>query len=90
MIGLISLSLTACGGRSDAPIEIGYRPADVPDAAIVAPCDRTERDFATNGAMVDELAVTRKQRNDCASKIDGVRQWRSNAIKRAEALAPKP
>lgn len=40
--------------------------------------------------MADELARNRGQRNDCAARMDGVRQWRSDAIRRAEELKAKP
>jgi hypothetical protein len=53
----------------------------------VEPCDTSERDPIDNAALADELAATRKQRDDCAAKVDGSRQWRTDAIKRAEALA---
>jgi hypothetical protein len=33
--------------------------------------------------MADELSRNRGQRNECAVRMDGVRQWRSDAIKRA-------
>lgn len=82
MIGLISLSLAACAGRSNG-IEYADRPADVPEASLVAPCDTTEGDPATNGDLANELNRTRRQRDDCAGRMDGVRQWRSDAIKRA-------
>lgn len=72
------------------PVKGIATPPDLPEASLVAACDTSERDPATNDALADELAATRKQRDDCASKVDGVRQWRGDAIKRAGALAPKP
>lgn len=83
-IGLTCLSLTACAGRLPAPTEYKRPPADVPDASLVAPCDTSEQDIPTNGDMANELNRTRRQRDDCAGRMDGVRQWRSDAIKRAE------
>jgi len=53
----------------------------------VVPCDRSEQPIATNGEMADELTRTRRQRDDCADRIDGVRQWRGDALKRSEAAA---
>jgi hypothetical protein len=50
----------------------------------VGPCDRNESGVAVNGDLVEELAKTRRQRNDCADRMDGVRQWRGDAIKRAD------
>lgn len=85
-IGVLSLSLAACG-KPYAPVKPIPRPADVPDAALVEPCDTFERDPVDNAALADELAATRKQRDDCAAKVDGTRQWRKDAIRRAESLA---
>jgi hypothetical protein len=85
-IGLISLSLAACGTFSKPhtkAIAYASKPADVPDAALVAACDTSDNPTATNGAMADELSRNRGQRNECAVRMDGVRQWRSDAIKRA-------
>jgi hypothetical protein len=50
----------------------------------VAPCDRANGDVAVNGDLVEELAKTRRQRDDCGDRMDGVRQWRGDAIKRAD------
>jgi hypothetical protein len=61
----------------------------LPDAALVVPCDTSERDPATNGALSDELARTRGQRDRCAAQIVGVGKWRSDAIKRAAKPLPK-
>jgi hypothetical protein len=36
-----------------------------------------EQPVPTNGALADELARNRGQRDDCAARMDGVRQWRS-------------
>ncbi len=69
------------------PVKSVPRPADVPDAALVEPCDTTESDPVDNGALADELIATRKQRDDCAAKVEGNRQWRADAIKRAQPLA---
>ena len=89
-IGLILLSLTACGASlKRTAIAPAPPPADVPNADLVAACDTSNNDTPTNGAMADELARTRGQRNDCAARMDGVRQWRTDAIRRAaEAAAP--
>jgi hypothetical protein len=89
-LGLLCLSLTACGGRyHPRPIEYRAPPADVPDAALVAPCDTSDNPTPTNGEMADELARNRGQRNDCATRMGGVAQWRADAIRRAaEANAP--
>lgn len=66
-------------------------PADVPDAALVAPCDTADGDPATNGALIAELAHVRRQRNDCAAQIDATRQWRTDALRRAaDRTEPKP
>ena len=90
-LGLIPLSLSACAAHLAPPAEYKAPPADVPDAALVAPCDRAEADPATNGELASELNHTRRQRNDCADRMDGVRQWRSDALKRADkANAPLP
>jgi hypothetical protein len=56
----------------------------LPDAALVAPCDRSNGDVPTNGDLADELNRARRQRNDCAAQVDGVRQWRADALKRSE------
>jgi len=81
-IGLACLSLTACGKHYE-PIKSAPAPADVPDAALVAPCDTTETDPAVNVALALELAHTRKQRNDCAAQVAGIAQWRKDALLRA-------
>jgi hypothetical protein len=65
-------------------------PADVPDADLVAPCDRANGDPADNVQLANETAHNRKQRDDCADRMDGVRQWRSDALARAKVKpAPK-
>ena len=87
-LGLILPCLAACGTHYE-PVKSIPRPADVPDAALVAPCDTSERDPATNGDLADELALTRHQRDDCAAKVDGTAQWRQDAIRRAEQAASK-
>lgn len=82
-IGLISLSLAGCAGLSTRPA-IEYRYVeDLPDAALVQPCDTTERPATVNGDLVDELSRTRRQRNDCAAQVEGSAQWRRDAVKRA-------
>lgn len=58
---------------------------DLPDESLVAPCDTTERPIEVNGDFVEELNRTRRQRNDCAAQVDGTRQWRRDAAKRAAA-----
>jgi hypothetical protein len=65
-------------------VKYASRPADLPDAALVAPCDTSDRDVPTNGDLADELNRTRRQRNDCATNVDGLRQWRADALKRSE------
>lgn len=83
----MSLSLAACAGRSTRPaVEYEPAPLDLPDAALVAPCDTSERPVAVNGDLAEELNHTRAQRDECAGRMDGVRQWRSDAIRRAEDL----
>ena len=82
-IGLISLSLAGCAGLSTRPA-IEYRYVeDLPDESLVTPCDTTEKAVEVNADLVDELNRTRRQRNDCAAQVDGVRQWRRDAAKRA-------
>jgi hypothetical protein len=89
-IGLILLSLAACGASlKRTAIQPAIPPADVPNADLVAACDTSDSATPTNGAMADELARNRGQRNDCATRMDGVRQWRTDAMRRAsEAAAP--
>lgn len=85
-IGLISLSLAACGTFSKPHVKpIAYQapPADVPDASLVVACDTSDNPTPTNGTMADELSRNRGQRNECAVRMDGVRQWRTDALKRA-------
>lgn len=81
-IGLACLSLTACG-KPYVPAKSTPAPADVPDAALVAPCDQTNADPATNVALALELAHARKQRDDCAAQVQGIGQWRKDALLRA-------
>lgn len=68
-------------------VEFHRPPADVPDAALVVPCDRSEQPIATNGQMAEELNRTRRQRNDCADRMDGVRQHRTDELRRAATEA---
>lgn len=76
--------------RSTRPaVEYQRPPADVPDAALVAACDTSERPVAVNGDLTDELTRTRSQRDECAGQMDGVREWRTNALKRAAEPLPK-
>jgi hypothetical protein len=57
----------------------------LPDAALVVPCDTSERPATVNGDLVDELTRTRRQRNDCAAQVEATAQWRRDAAKRAAA-----
>lgn len=86
-IGLLCLSPILFGGCSTTklPPPVAYKapPADVPDAALVADCDTSDNSVATNGELADELPRVRGQRNDCATRMKGVQQWRFDAIKRA-------
>jgi len=59
----------------------------VPDAALVVPCDRANADPATNLALSIELGRARRQRDDCADRMDGLATWRADALKRADAAA---
>lgn len=88
-IGLVALCLAGCA-KPYAPIETSRPPLDLPDAALVAPCDTSEGDPATNGQLVEELNTTRRQRDDCAAQVDGIRQWRSDAIRRHEETPTTP
>lgn len=87
-IGPLLLFLTACG-KPYEPVKSTPAPLDVPDAALVAPCDTSEEDPAVNVALALELARTRRQRDDCAAKVDGVAQWRKDAIQRHGELTEK-
>ena len=77
------LFLSGCGTHY-APIKIDPAPLDVPDAGLVQPCDRADSDPVTNGALANELAHARRQRNDCADRMDGVGKWRVDALARAK------
>lgn len=57
--------------------------------ALVTPCDRTNGDPATNGQLVQEVINVRKQRDDCADRMDGVAKWRSDAAARYAAATAK-
>lgn len=82
-IGLASLSLAACATHY-APVKPGEPvPPDLPDAALVQPCDTAETDPANNGQLANELSRTRRQRDDCATRMGGVATWRADAAKRA-------
>ena len=85
-IGLLCLFLSGCA-RGYQPVKPTPAPADVPDAALVAPCDQSEVDPMTNRELANELAHTRRQRDECAGRMDGVRQWRAKALERAKAPA---
>lgn len=77
----MSLFLASCGTPLK-DVESTFL-SDLPDAALVQPCDTSETDPATNQAMSDELTRTREQRDGCATQVDGVRQWREGAVRRA-------
>lgn len=77
-----------CAGRYK-PIDPTPTPADVPDAALVVPCDTAETDPAKNIDLANELSHTRRQRDDCASRMLGVGTWRLDAIKRAAPIKSK-
>ncbi len=65
-------------------------PADVPDAALVVLCDIANGDPATNGELTNEVTRARRQRNDCAAQVAALRQWRTDALRRAaDALTPR-
>lgn len=85
---LTLLCLTACA-QHYAPVEPIPTPPDLPDAALVQPCDTAETDPATVGALGAELTHTRRQRDDCSAKVDGLAKWRGDAIKRA-TVKPLP
>lgn len=87
-IGLMFLSLAGCG-KDYAPVKSTPSPLDVPDAALVAPCDTTNGDPATNVALALELARTRRQRDDCSSQVDGLGKWRQDAIQRHKEFTGK-
>jgi hypothetical protein len=78
----MSLSLAACKTPLPA-VEFRTPPADVPDAALVAPCDTSDNATPTNGALAEELNRVRGQRNECAIRMDGVRQHRDDELRRA-------
>ena len=89
VLGLTLPCLTACGVLSNRPA-IEYRIAsDLPDAALVQPCDTTNGPVTTNGVMAEELSRAREQRDTCARQVDGVREWRAGAVQRAKEPAPR-
>lgn len=51
----------------------------LPDASLVQPIDRNEAQISTNEDLIEELLNTRRQRDVCAARIDGLRQWRESA-----------
>lgn len=75
--------------KRPAPVETRLA-ADLPDAALVAACDTSDRPTATNGDLADELSRTRQQRNGCAAQVDGVRTWREQAAERIRKSNPRP
>lgn len=81
---VLASSLTACAGHYATP-SLDAAPADVPDAALVQPCDRANADPATNEQLATEAAHNRRQRDDCADRMDGVAAWRAHALDRAKA-----
>jgi hypothetical protein len=40
----------------------------------------------TNDALAREVTHNRKQRDDCADRMDGVAKWRTDAIARAKTV----
>lgn len=75
------LSLAMCGTLQTA-VETRFI-ADLPDAALVAPCDTANASWATNGELLDALLGTRDQRDGCAAQVDKIAKWRSEAAERA-------
>lgn len=51
----------------------------LPDASLVQPVDVSENHISTNQDLIDELLNTRQQRDICAARVDGLRQWREAA-----------
>ena len=84
MLGVMNLFLAGCATRY-TPIKPVPMPPDLPDASLVQPCDVTNVDTPTNGALAIELVHARRQRDDCAAKVDAIRQWRTDASARADA-----
>jgi hypothetical protein len=60
--------------------------ADVPDEALVAPCDTRDPPWTLGGELLEALGVTKRQRNDCADQVDALRRHRLEALER-ERLA---
>jgi len=54
---------------------------------LVTPCDTANADPTTNQELVNELIHNRKQRDDCAARVDGVATWRTQALARAAKAA---
>ncbi|WP_422652912.1 Rz1-like lysis system protein LysC [Asticcacaulis sp.] len=80
---MLSVALTACGERPKPAIEYRYV-SDLPDEKLVKDCDTSERDPVNNGALSDELSLTREQRDGCASQVKGIKAWRAGAVGRAK------
>lgn len=85
---LLCAALTACGEPPKPVIEFRYL-SDLPDEQLVKDCDTSERDPANNGALSDELILTREQRDTCAGQVKGIKTWWAQAVERAKAQ-PKP
>lgn len=79
---MLCAGLQACQTTKPA-IEYRYL-TDLPDAALVIPCDTSERDVVTNGDMADELSRTREQRDTCAGQVRGLATWRAGAVERGK------
>ena len=79
--------MPACStaGRNP-PVDRVQYVADLVPAAVVAPCDTSERPVQTTDDVVTELTRTRDQRDACAAKVDRAREHRAAAEARVARL----
>ena len=54
---------------------------NLPDAALVAPCDVANAQVTTTEEIVAALLHTRTQRDECAAQVAALAAWRASQAK---------
>lgn len=71
-VTLLSALLVGCGGL--APVET-EREAVLPPSWMLEPCPRTAIQVSTFTDALSMLEVAEAERNECAGRLDDVREW---------------
>ena len=81
LTGLLSLSLTACA-TPPKPVVETVLSGDLPDAALVAPCDTSDAPWRLNIELLDGWLKRGEQRDACAAQVAKLANWRAEAVAR--------